>query len=138
MENEICVSLNISDFEDITHDEISTFLGVAPSMIHITGERMRPNHTRMAKRNVWFLHAPGYKTASVEEQVGALLDIIEPKLEQFKTICNKYYTEFSIALYMYVDTDESTPSLHLENRYHKIATELNAELDIDMILLAHS
>ena len=64
-----------------------------------------------------------------------MLDVIETKIEAFKFLCEKCYCEFSCALFMYTDTEESTPWVHLDSRYNGIVKELNIEFDVDIYLL---
>ena len=75
------------------------------------------------------------KYASFEEQMNAMLNIIEQKIDLFKTFSKKYYCEFSCAIYIRYDNDESTPSVHLGSNYNKLIKELNAEFDIDLYCL---
>jgi hypothetical protein len=67
--------------------------------------------------------------------MNALLDIIEPKLDLFKLFGPKYYCEFSCALFISYDNEESTPWVHLNSRYNRLIKELNAEFDVDIYRL---
>jgi hypothetical protein len=64
--------------------------------------------------------------------MNTLLDIVEQKKPVFQLLCGKYHCEFACAVFTYKDNDESTPSVHLDKRYHQIAAELIIEYDLDL------
>ena len=70
--------------------------------------------------------------ASFEDQMSTLLDMIEQRIDVFKMLSTKYYFEFACAIFTYKDNEESTPWVHLDKRYNKIAGELNIEFDVDL------
>jgi len=65
--------------------------------------------------------------APFEDQMNNILDIIERKMDIFELLSKKYYFEFACAIFVYKDNGESKPSVHLDNRYNKIAELLNIE-----------
>lgn len=136
MKNEIDLSLCIWGYEDITHQALTELTGLTPYEIYIKGQKKNPKFSALAKENGWILKPSLDKDASFEQQMDALLDILEPKIDLFKPLCEKYYCEFSCALYIYIDTEESTPWVHLNERYNNLIRELKIEFDIDIILLA--
>lgn len=69
---------------------------------------------------------------SFDEQMNALLDIIELKIDVFRTLSQKYYLEFGCAIFTYYDNEESTPWIHLGERYNKLVREVNIEFDVDL------
>ena len=130
--NTIHLSIRFNQFEGITHDEITNLVGLPPTVIHTRGEKKSVNSTAIAKYNNWILEAPCDEYTPFEVQMDALLDIIETRMEVFRFLSLKYSFEFCCALFMYGDTQESTPSVHMNARYHRIACELNAEFDLDL------
>ncbi len=82
--------------------------------------------------NLWAMDSGLNEFASFEDQMNKILDIIEEKMDAFKLLSSKYYIEFACAIFTYKDSDESTPWVHLEKRYNKIAGLLNIEFDIDL------
>lgn len=62
----------------------------------------------------------------------SLLDIIESNIDRFKILCDRYYCEFSCALFVYAGNDESTPWVHLNSRYNELVKTLNVEFDVDL------
>ncbi|WAC14446.1 DUF4279 domain-containing protein [Dyadobacter pollutisoli] len=136
--NKIHLSFCIWDFEDITHDKITELIGRNPSKIYNKGEaRNKEFPLRITKTNGWILDSTADKSIPFEEQMDSLLDILESRKELLKPICNKYYCEFSLALYIYSD-EESTPSVHLSSRYHALAKELSFEFDLDLYCLQNA
>lgn len=136
--NEIVLRFCVWDFNDITHAELTERFGINPSSVHVKGEAMNPKFSqRLAKENGWILDATTDKFTSFEEQMHFLLDILELRKELLKPVCDKYYCEFSLALYIYSD-EESTPSVHLSSRYHDLAKELKFEFDLDLYCLQNA
>lgn len=122
------------DFNDVSHDEITQLLDIQPSKVHIKGQRRNPKNpdSPLIKRNGWLMDAPTERYSSFEEQMESFLEIIESKIDAFRLLCEKYYCEFSCALFIYFDNEESTPWVHLNSRYNKVIKELNIEFDIDL------
>lgn len=136
MQNEIVVSFGIYDFNDISHDDISLLLGINPAFVTIKGEKRNPKNPNspLIKKNSWILGSGLDKYSSFEDQLTSLLDILENKLADFKTLCGRCYCEISCALFVYTDNEESTPWVHLDARYNRIIKELNIEFDIDLYI----
>lgn len=133
--NEIVVRFGIWDFYDISHEQITRDLEVVPIKTYIKGEKMGINSSQVAKGNGWLCESPLGKYASFEDQMNSLLDLLEPKVDILKPLCEKYYCEFSCALFVYRDNDESTPWVHLNSRYNNFLKHLNIEFDIDLYCL---
>lgn len=144
--NEIWLDFVIQDIKDTPVEKITTFLGVEPTFVQLKGEvrnakvaQLNPSRTpQLWPVTRWWLSASADKSVSFEEQMAMLLDIIEPRVDLFKEVCNKYDCELVLALYIYVDNDESTPWVHLDKRHLRILNELELELDVDIIHLAES
>ena len=132
--NYVDLKLLISDFEDITHDELSRLLAINPCYIQLKGEKRNPKNpsSPLWQSNIWSMNSGLDKYASFEDQMNKILDIIESKMEVFKPLCQKYYCEFVCAVFTYKDNEESTPWIHLNKRYNKVAAALNLEFDIDL------
>ena len=132
--NKVDLRLIICDFDDIDHAEITRLTGITPCYIRKKGETRNPKNPEspLWENNLWSMNSGLDEFACFEEQMTALLDIIESKMDVFKSLCLKYYCEFACAVFTYKDNDESTPSVHLDSRYNKIAAELNCEFDLDL------
>lgn len=134
--NRIYLDFRICNFEDISHNEITEMIGINPVKMHIKGERINPNFSRIAKRNIWIMASPFDEYVSFEEKLNAMLDIIELKKDVFKRLSSKYYCELICTLYIYTDNEESTPSVHLDSRYNSVMKDFNIEFDVDIILVS--
>lgn len=135
MKNEIYLDFCIWGFEDITHEDITKTFNIQPIKIYKKGEKINPNFSKVSSQNGWRIASGLNKYASFEDHLNVLLSTIESKFELFKSFCTKYYCEFSCALYIYYNNEESTPSVHLTSRYNKLIKELNLEFDIDIYCL---
>ena len=137
MKNEVHLDFTIVDFEDITHDEITQKLGINPKTIYVKGTKKYCDSSvsTLVKRNRWIMgsHLDPYST--FEDQMNAMLDIIESKIDLFRPFCKKYHCEFSCAIFVRYDNEESTPWVHLDSRYNRLIRELNIEFDVDLYCL---
>lgn len=130
--NKVDLRFGIWRFDDVSHDYITQLIGISPTKFFIKGERKNPKSSALFKTNGWII-APGLdEYASFEEQLNAILDILEPRRDELKILCDKYYCEFSCAVFMYHDNEESTPSVHLTERYNQFIRTLNVEFDLDL------
>ncbi len=136
MKNEIFLDFCIWDFEDITADEITKILNIQPSKVYKKGERQDPNFSLIAKQNGWRMSSNLGKHSSFEAQMNTLIDIIYSKENEFKFFCDKYYCEFSCAIYVRNDNEESTPWIHLNSRYNELIKKMNIEFDLDLFCLS--
>lgn len=138
MKNEIYLDFRISGFEDITHDSITKMLGIYPTKVYVKGQRKNPQKTdgvALFKINTWILNSPLDKYSPFDAHLNALLDILESKIDLLKPFCEKYYCEFSCALFIYYDNEESTPWVHLTSRYNELIKKLKIEFDVDIYCL---
>jgi len=78
------------------------------------------------------LGCPIDEYSSFEDQMKAMLDIIEPKINLFKPICENYNCNFSCALFLRFDNGESIPSIYLDSRYNRLIKDLNIGFDVDI------
>lgn len=135
MKNEVFLDFCIWNFEDITHEEITQTLGITPTRIYIKGQQVDAKFLRISKTNGWRMSSGLDTHVSFEDQMIAMLNIIEPKIDLFKPFCDNYYCEFACAIYIYYDNDESTPWLHLDHRYNELIKKLNIQFDLDLYCL---
>lgn len=134
MKNEIDLSFCIWDFDDITHSEITQLIGLQPSKIYTKAKKTTIG-LALAKENGWIITTALTKYSSFDDQMNSLLDIIESKIDVFKPLCEKYYCEFSCAVFIRYGNGESIPWVHLGSRYNKLIKELKIEFDIDIYCL---
>ena len=132
MKNEVVVRLCFWDVQGSTLEEVSHLLGVEPSRVHRQGE---PKHARSPVRwegNDWFLDATPEKHAPFDVQRDALLDFLEAHHAAVKDLSGRSPCEISCALFVHADNGESTPWVHLDARYHRLASELGIAFDLDL------
>jgi len=136
MKNRVYLNFTISDYNDITHEDISQTLGMKPFKVIVKGEKRNPNSTSenpvLSRFNRWVMAAPLDEYCTFKDQMNATLDIIEPKINLFKPFCEKYRCGFSCAIYLRFDNGESTPWIYLGSRYNRLVKELNIGFDIDL------
>ncbi|HVW12287.1 MAG TPA: DUF4279 domain-containing protein [Mucilaginibacter sp.] len=132
--NKVDLRLIICDFDDITHDDITNLTNIKPTYIRIKGEKRNPKNVNSAvwSGNLWSMDSGLGQLVSFEDQMNKLLDMIEEKIDVFKVLSSKYYLEFACAVFTYKDNGESTPWIHLDRRYNRIANLLNIEFDVDL------
>ncbi|MFI5160010.1 MAG: DUF4279 domain-containing protein [Sphingobacteriales bacterium] len=132
--NEIHLGFCISNFNDITHNEITQMLGIQPSHVRIKGEKKNPRNpdSPLIEVNKWTMASGLDVFTDFDSQLDSILNIIESKIDLFKPLCKKYDCEFSCGLFVYRDNGESTPWVHLNSRYNKLIQELDIEFDVDL------
>ncbi len=135
IKNELSVRFCVWEFNGKTHDEISEVLGIKPTLTFTKGLPIEPKRVSIARFDGWYFEADTKRKLSFEQQINILLDIIEGNMEGFNIICRKHKCEISLALFLYSNIDESTPSIHLTKRYHQVMSQLDIALDMDIILL---
>ncbi len=134
--NQVILSFCIWNFEDISHSDISEMLGLLPEKTYVKGEKRNPNNldpnSPKIKNHGWLLGSGLDEHAPFEDQMNNLLNKLEPRVSVLKSLCSKYYCEFSCGMFVYRDNGESTPSVHLNDRYNNFIRELNVEFDVDL------
>jgi hypothetical protein len=134
MKHEVILRFCFWDFEDILPDEITQIIGIEPVKVYRKGEKKNPKFPALTKQNGWLMESPLDKFSPFEDQMESILNLIESKIEIFKPLCEKYFCEFSCAIFLRGDGEESTPSVHLNERYNQINTIIKAEFDLDLYL----
>jgi hypothetical protein len=123
----------IWNYEDITHEDITKLLNINPTMIYIKGKPMNPKMKILAKKNGWRIDNPLDNKSLFEDQLNAMLDLLEPKIEILQMLSKKYGCEyeFSLAIFIY-NRKESTPWVHLTPRYNEFIRQVEVEFDLDL------
>jgi hypothetical protein len=134
VKNYIVLTFSIWNHDGMTHEEITEMVGITPTEVFVKGAH-KPNTLNkpmVYSFNAWFLEAGLDKYADFEQQMNALLDILEPKQEILKPLSEKYKCEFSCMVKIYYGNGESTPSIHLSQRYNRFVNNVKADFDIDL------
>ncbi|CVK16193.1 protein of unknown function (DUF4279) [Apibacter mensalis] len=131
--NELYFEFFIWGYDDITHEDITKLLNINPTMIYIKGKPMNPKMKILAKKNGWRIDNPLDNKSLFEDQLNAMLDLLEPKIEILQMLSKKYGCEyeFSLALFIY-NRKESTPWVHLTPRYNEFIRQIEVEFDLDL------
>jgi hypothetical protein len=124
--NKVYFEFTIRGYEDIT-----CMLGITPSKVYIKGEPMNPRIVIKAEQNGWRIKNPLDEYTSFEEQLEAMLDLLEPKIDILKPLSEKYECEFSLAIFIF-NRNESTPWVHLTKRYNDFIRKVEVEFDLDL------
>jgi hypothetical protein len=85
--------------------------------------------TIQEKLNGWILNSGREKTVSLEEQIRALLDRLEPIKEKIRDALAEDIVEVSCVIYA-----GSVPALNFDSRVVTDISYLGASLDIDLYL----
>lgn len=123
MGHEIQGSLCFWEFEDLAPEAITALLGVEPSRVMRTGDSWGRSGTRVWPYNGWIWEASADKSTPFDVQCSALLDLLEARREAIKSFSHRCSGEIACMLWLYADNGESTPSVHLDARYHALASE---------------
>lgn len=134
MQNNIYMYLRIMEFEQ-DPEEIVNQLGVTPKTTWKIGDVISERTGKRYEYNGIEFASTLDKYASFDDHLSSLLSIVVSKQEQFIKVCSTCYTELACALYMYHDSEESTPAVHFDKQTLKVLAALGAEIDIDLYAL---
>lgn len=137
MRNYVSLSFAIWDFNDINHDDLVEKIALIPDKVYIKGNKKHLKSNAVWEENGLIFHAPNLKFSSFEEQMESFLGILEERVDVLHSICSKYHCEFSCAVFIYFDNGESTPSIHLNNRYNNFIQKLDVKFDLDLYILSN-
>lgn len=126
MKNEINVSFCICEFNDITHEEISKELGLIPCDIFSDNKTLSKKY-----ESKWIYGTPYGNMGNFDEQMGNVLDALEPKVSLLQKFAKKYICKFRIVIFLR-NREESTPWVYLDKRYNAFIKQLDITLDIEV------
>lgn len=132
--NKIVLTLMITKFEDLTHENISELTGFEPDFQLVKGQRKNPKNENspLLQTNAWGLESGLNPHEDFDKHLDALLSKIEANYNAFKTLSSKYSCYIACGLFVYYGNGESTPWVHLDDRYNAIAKDLNLDFDVDL------
>ena len=112
---------------------VTDLLGLEPTQAYAKGEmHALPNGRRLPQRErAWRLEGPLPRTAHVDEQIEALLGVIEPYAEAIREAASRYEVEICCAIY-YADF---TAGIHLTERTVQRIGALRLSVDFDLYFL---
>ena len=132
--NQIEVRLEISHFDDITHEEISRRLGLQPSRIYVKGQPRSPLLSQRSPENRWLfnLYDAAQPRPIIEQQLDALSRLVDANPSAFISLCTTYTCGVFCIVTIYKDLNESTPAVYLEERHVRLLNTLSALFDVDI------
>ncbi len=119
--------------QNFSPEKITLLLGVSPTKTWRLGDPVQ--HTLLKrKHHGWEFSIPLQAGLDMEERLCSLLDIFEPYRQSLLEACDRFGLEVEIACALYVT--DAAPIMHLSSRTMKRLAALNADLDMDLILVA--
>jgi Domain of unknown function (DUF4279) len=130
MKSEIFVEFLLTGFE-ISPEEITNAIGIEPTESWHIDDTIEKTKIKR-KENGWTLSSGLDKSSELEEHLSALFEQLQVRWTIFTSLCSKYDSEISCAIYSY---EAQGPSIHFDKEIVKYIAELNAEIDIDYYCL---
>lgn len=130
--NKIRMSLRVLEF-DCNPDSITEILKITPDKTWIKGDVINQKSILKYKFNGWELKSDVSENSDFETHLNDIISKVDENLNSFIEICNKYYSEISCAIYL--DENDSMPSVHLSKKNIKLLNSLGLEIDFDIYLL---
>ncbi len=125
------MSVHFTFFGIFEPGEITNLLDISPSRIWRKGEKFGP--VRVHKEDAWRLSTDRKSTYELEEEVMLLIDKLYPQRIRISNLCQDMNLNIEIACHVDVDGREF-PAVCLSKKTMSMAVELNADIDIDIIV----
>lgn len=110
---------------------VTDVLRIEPSKAWTKGEPM-PGGTRGARTHSrWVLESPLERSATVEEQLSALLPLLEARADEVAEVRRRFEAGLMCACYFY----ETNPGYHLDTALLQRIAGLGLDLDFDLYCL---
>lgn len=97
----IDVYLSISDFEPAAPSDVTALLGMEPTAAWKKDERVPGAPRARRPTSAWRLQSPLPRTAAFEDQLRALLDILETKADNVRAAARRYGAQITCAAYFH-------------------------------------
>lgn len=132
--NHVEAYLEIKRFQNISHDDISTLLGLQPTTIYVQGQRFNPHFGAVSRHNRWLyqVYTKEGPWRNLEEQLDELLALVNARRAAFQQLAAHCEFEIRCAVFIYYDLNESTPPVFLEPRHVELLNFLQAGFDADI------
>jgi hypothetical protein len=65
-----------------------------------------------------------------------IITVLQSKRNILEIFSKKYLCEFSCAVFIYYENEESRPSIHLGKRYNNFIAGLEIEFDLDLYIFS--
>lgn len=125
------VGLVISDFEPAQPSAVTELLGVEPTRAWGKGDRDPAHPTARRTFSTWELRSPVERTAPFEDQLDALLPLLEARADQIRAAKERWSASVACAAYFY----KVNPGFSLSEAHLARLTALGLGLDLDLYCL---
>ena len=129
--DEIHVYLSISDFEPAAPSDVTALLGMEPTAAWRKGDAIAGLRRACRPTSAWRLQNPLPRTASFEDQLQALLEILEPGADQVRAAAERYGAQISCAAYF----ASFNPGFGLSADHVARVAALGLSMDFDLYCL---
>ncbi|HBB34111.1 MAG TPA: hypothetical protein DDZ80_31015 [Cyanobacteria bacterium UBA8803] len=130
MEFKISVSFRLAGI-DFNPEEITALVGIIPSKTWKIGDLIDPRSSIRRKCNGWSLESKLDKSTNLDEQIKSVFEQLQPGWQSLVEICARHDALIDCAIYVY----KQVPAIHFDKDIVRKATELNAEIDVDLYFL---
>jgi hypothetical protein len=130
--DEIHVFLSILEFDPAPPAEVTALLGLQPTAAWVKGDLV-PGHPHADRPcSAWRIQSPLPRTATFEDQLHALLDILETRADQVRAASKRYGAQLTCAAYF----DSVNPGFGLAADDVARIAALGLSMDFDLYCLA--
>lgn len=131
--DETHVNFNVFDFDDDT-SAVTQLLSIEPTKAWVAGDQF-PNHpTAKLTHSRWVLGSGSGTEVAVEEQLEALLNLLEARREQVREAARRYSVEIQCAVYY----EDFTPGINLSEQTIRRVADLGLSIDFDLYFLGNA
>lgn len=114
-------------------DEVSRILGLIPTKVWRYGNQIQ-NTLLKREHDGWSLSTELSERGDLSKQVNIILEILYEKSHDIKKICEDFNINGEISCVIYAKLEE-LPEIHFSHEIIRKASELNAEIDVDLYVL---
>lgn len=129
MEFKISVSFVLAGL-DLDPEEITVLVGIIPTTTWRIGDLIDPRASVRRKSNGWSLKSQLDKSAELDEHIKSVFEQLQPGWRSLVETCAQYDALIDCAIYVY----EQVPAVHFDKDIIQKSAELNAAIDVDIIL----
>lgn len=130
---EVGAWLDIVKF-DVSLQDVTDFIGLAPTISGVAGERWGPEGRLRRKQSLWGFSVPKENTYHAEEVLKRLLEIIEPYREKICRVEERFGVRPLICIAVVME--DSAPDVFLSKEVMERVVRLGADFELDLTVCA--
>jgi hypothetical protein len=111
-------------------DAITNALGVAPTHIHLRGEKQRPTSANCFGHDMWSYSAPVPKDRSLQVHLEALWRVVQPRLEYLKGLKER----LTVDVFCGYRSNCGTAGFEVDHRALVIFTALEVPFGVSVVI----